>query len=425
MLRADDSFDPDDDNGLNQNQGTWNNHQETRAPSVLPTKTEDSAARVGSTTMVQVTSSADGEEDYDECDGEQQPEEEKDEQDEFLDGELSQQEDQAEGETQEHSPLYAPGMSLVPPCCRRRRGRNHHRTAPSESTGLSLDFYARGHILMSSLFLGPALLELAQAAAGSRCLDSTDPTDEDSFTNDEMSSHCKIYGFRPTSLLTNIAIASGLLGSLSMPFVGAVVDHTPYRRQVGAISGIVLAALKGLEVIVGHHTWFFVAVLQVVTGILYNVHATTAYAYTSELTNDPNQQAKYNSSFNVVLYVSMLVFLFLIYLLSMVLDDSDDVGTARLSQILTSSTSMICFVVAWKYYFRNRPAMRTVPAGQSLWSCGFAKVWDTSRRIVRHHRALSWAILAMMFGEAAVRISFILLECPAHSNTGLIIKIPC
>ncbi|KAL7571851.1 hypothetical protein ACA910_002927 [Epithemia clementina (nom. ined.)] len=292
--------------------------------------------------------------------------------------------------------------SWIPHCC--RRPFSSTTSGPtSESTGLALDFYARGHILMSSLFLGPALLDLAQAAADARCQEERGDLDQTLRLQQEdgNSSYCKVYGFQPSSLLANIAIVSGFLGSLSMPFVGAIIDHTPYRRHVGAISAIALSLLKGFEVIIGKHTWFLVAVLQVVTGILYNIHATTAYAYTSELTCDPNEQAKFNSSYNVVLYVSMLAFLMQIFGASYIWR-TDDLVTARISQIITCTISMICFVVAWKYFFHNRPALSHVPEGGSLLSCGFTKVWKTSCRIVRHYRALTWAILAIMFGEAAV-----------------------
>ena len=120
---------------------------------------------------------------------------------------------------------------------------------------------------------------------------------------------CKIYGFFPSSLLSNIAVFAGILGSLSMPFFGAVVDHTPFRRQVAAASAIALAAVKGIEVFVGPDTWFMVAILQVVSSILFHIHSTAAYAYTTELTDDHIGKAQYNASYNVVSYVSKFVVL--------------------------------------------------------------------------------------------------------------------
>ena len=276
--------------------------------------------------------------------------------------------------------------------------------APIEATGLSIDMYARGHIAMSSLFLGPALLDLAKVAAQANCgnLEALLQGNDDNIEENEPQA-CKIYGFLPSSLLSNIAVFSGILGSLSMPFIGAVVDHTPFRRQVAAASAIALAVVKGIEVFVGPDTWLMVAILQVVSYILFDMHTTAAYAYTTELTDDHNRKAQYNASYNVVSYVSMLVFLIQVSGISYLLD-TEDLGTARISQTITSVTALVCFFVAWKYLFRDRPASSQVPQGRSLWTCGFTKVWDTSHRIVQYCRPLMWATIAMMFAEAAVSI---------------------
>jgi hypothetical protein len=57
--------------------------------------------------------------------------------------------------------------------------------APIEATGLSVSSYARGVVLMSSMFLGPALLKLANEAAG--CQDGQECDDS-----------ARVYGFRPS-----------------------------------------------------------------------------------------------------------------------------------------------------------------------------------------------------------------------------------
>ena len=302
-------------------------------------------------------------------------------------------------------------MKYVPRCWR-------FDNAPIEATGLSIDAYGRGHSMMSMLFLGPALLDLATAAAAqSNCGNLEELQDN----NQQV---CKIYGFRPSSLLSNIAIFSGILGSLSMPFIGAVVDHTPYRRQVAAVSAIALATINGIEVSVGPKTWFLVAILQVVTYVLYDIHATAAFAYTSELSDDHNAKAKYNSSYNAILYVSMLVFLIQVSGVSTLLG-THDLGTARISQIITSSTTLVCFSLAWKYLFRNRPASSRLPEGSSLWTFGFTKVGDTSRRIIKHCRPLMWATIAMMFSEAAVRIHFLCKPTTKRSSHSSVLVVLC
>ena len=64
--------------------------------------------------------------------------------------------------------------------------------ASPEATGLTLDAYARGTVLMSSLFMGPALLTLANDAAQEKCNNCGDDA--------------RIYGMKPSSLLSNIGM---------------------------------------------------------------------------------------------------------------------------------------------------------------------------------------------------------------------------
>ena len=275
-------------------------------------------------------------------------------------------------------------VRYVPRCLRYDHG------APVEATGIAVDKWAMGPIFMSSLFLGPALLQLATEAAGCIYNESEETICEN-----------KVYGFRPSSLLSNMAVASGLLVPITLPLVGALVDHTPYRKQVAAWTAMGLAVVKGIEVSVGPYTWFLITILQVTTSIFYNVHVTTTYAYISELSSKPEIQAKYNSAFSVINFSSMLAFLVTILVFSGVLG-TDDVGTARLSQTVTALTALITFSFAWKHLFRDRPATSAVRHGQTLVTSGFSKVWESVNRIARHHKPLSWVICSLMFAEAAM-----------------------
>lgn len=253
----------------------------------------------------------------------------------------------------EYAPL-PPAARWVPSCLRFDHG-------PMEATGLAVDNWVMGPIFMSSMFLGPALLELATEAAGCVYDESQDTICDN-----------KVYGFRPSSLLTNMAVASGLLVPICLPFVGAIVDHTPYRKQVAAAAGIWLAVVKAFEIGVGPRTWFVITILQVTSSILYNIHVTATYAYNSELSSSPEAQANYNSFYSMVQYVSMVVFLVAVLVTSGILE-AGNVQTARISQTFTSVTALILFTYSWYYLFRDRPATAVVRPGQNLLTSGFAK----------------------------------------------------
>lgn len=260
-----------------------------------------------------------------------------------------------------------------------------------EASGLAVDVYARATLGMSSIFLGPALLELAAAAAG--CPVVAQEEEEEECTN-------TIYGFRPSSLLTNLAAVSGILGCIALPLFGSIVDHTVYRRHVGGYTAVGLTIVKGIEVTVGPRTWLFVASLQVVSSLLFYIHITASYAYISELSSDSAKQASYNTSFFIIMYVSTLVFMMEVMGLSTILG-TGDVGTARVSQTVTVLTCAPCFYFAWTYLFRDRPALSQVPEGMSLLTAGFRKLLRTLRQIRAQHRALIYLMLAIAFSEAA------------------------
>lgn len=260
-----------------------------------------------------------------------------------------------------------------------------YENGPLEAVGLNIDFYTRATILMSSMFLGPALLQLASKAAG--C---------------DNEQHCdnRIHGMKPSSLLSNIAIFSNVFVAILMPLVGALVDHTPYRRQVGIYSALALTIVKGIETTISSETWFAIACLQVVAYIFYNVHIISTYAYGSELSNIHTVQAMYNTHFFVVLYTSTLIFLIMVLSLAFALN-TDDVATARIALFLTSMTCAVLFPFAWVNFFPDRPSKSNIPQGHTLLSSGFRKLLQTGHRVCNELPALRFLMLSIMFSEAA------------------------
>lgn len=340
------------------------------------------------------------------------------------------EEENRENATAGAAPLPS-ALRWVPPCLRFTPESSITRntlvesdgdnSVPIEATGLALDNAAMGPIFMASLFLGPALLKLATAAAG------CDPAGEaNGTTTDDMdiTTTCTktIYGFRPSSLLSNMAVASGILVPLLLPIFGAIVDHTPYRRGVGAFTAIALAIVKGLEIALNRYTWAAITVLQVASGLLYNVHVTITYAYNSELSAVPAVLARYNAYYSMVQYASMLLFLVVVLVLTSALGVKDnDVATARVSQTLTTVTAVVVFPWTWRHFFGPRPATAALPSrhisgdsysyfdggqGSHLVVSGFAKVFASTKRLLLQedprHRALSWVILSLILAESAM-----------------------
>lgn len=152
------------------------------------------------------------------------------------------------------------------------------KNSPIEATGLSMINFGKGAVTMSTIFLGPALLALANDAAQANCNTDNEAIDTQCNENDQ-----RVYGMKPSSLLTVIGVVSGLLSTIFLPLFGAVVDHTPYRKEIGQYSIAIVTIVKGIEIFVGSSTWFAFSVLQIVNFILYNAHSTAIYAYTAEV----------------------------------------------------------------------------------------------------------------------------------------------
>lgn len=80
---------------------------------------------------------------------------------------------------------------------------------------------------------------------------------------------------------------------------------------------------------------------------------------------------------------------------------TDDVGTARISQVITFLTSVVFFGYAWRHLFQNRPALSRLPEGSTLLGAGFTKIQSTSKMIRDELPALKWLMYAIMSSESA------------------------
>jgi MFS transporter, UMF1 family len=135
----------------------------------------------------------------------------------------------------------------------------------NEATGLTIDAYAKATMFMASVFFGPALLQLGKDIVAIKCEGNLDD-EVDCETN------TRVYGFKPTSVLTNIAVFAGLIASFLLPILGAIVDHTSYRKQLGMFSAMALTLIKVAEIGVSIRTWFPIVCIQTLSIICYHVH---------------------------------------------------------------------------------------------------------------------------------------------------------
>jgi len=265
---------------------------------------------------------------------------------------------------------------------------------------------------MSNIFLATALIKLAEDAAGcndeenkshnhnaTMAFNETMLNDDTEVDDDECK--LKIYGFQPTSLITNIAVISGLMSAFLMPVIGSIVDFTSYRRMVAIFGASTMVLIQAIQIGTGPKTWFFMAILQAIAGFLYQVKILALYAYLPDIARDVGQlkMTDFTSSFQISQFSNSLLFLIFISGVNITFGLSD-VVTAQISQATTVVYSGFCFLMMVKM-ISNVPALQKLPEGKTLITAGFAKIIKNTKGIYTHYKGtVWWFFIAVVFAEA-------------------------
>jgi len=265
-----------------------------------------------------------------------------------------------------------------------------------EAFGWALDGIGRSvSFIASAVFVGTALLNLAKEAAG---CETEIPEGETSLPE------CtgRIYGIRPSSILTTYSTVVGIISSALLPLVGSFIDHSRYRLQAGTYTALFVCVLLVPLIFVSEETWFGLAIILLILAFAGWVHTSIAFAYLPELTEDPDELVKFTASFTMIQYATTVIFLvFMIFLLSVLGLSDDEIAAARIAQSISTVVTSIVFGWAWTKCFGERPAFQAVPEGSTIWTAGFKKVCHSSIEIYRHYTALKWFFVGIAFGEAA------------------------
>lgn len=247
---------------------------------------------------------------------------------------------------------------------------------------------ARGAIIMSNIFLSTALISLASESAGCNTV-----ADEKCVA--------KVYGFRPSSLITMIAVVSGVMSAFLLPIIGAMVDYTPYRRFLGIFSALFITVVQALQIWLTSETWFPMAILQAINGFMYMVQVLAIYAYLPGIGRQVGAKKMMNFSaiFTMTQFGAQTCYLILNIAISMVMN-LNDVNTAQVSQGICIIWLSATFIPGWRK-MPSAPRNHERPAGKGFVRLGFSRVWKTMVGINKHYRkGLRWYFLAVAFAEA-------------------------
>jgi MFS-type transporter involved in bile tolerance (Atg22 family) len=181
---------------------------------------------------------------------------------------------------------------------------------------------------MSNVFLSTSIIYLASKEAG--CVDE----------NDEIILDCEthVYGFYPSSFVTNIAALGGLLAAFLMPLIGAIVDYTSHRWNVGWFVAVAIFILQLIQIGTVSATWFPMAKLQAIVGALFYLHYLLMVSYLPDIARydvDVPTMTRFNRSFFGLQFGGEVVYILLVVGISIGVD-FNSVQTGQLGQLVGS-----------------------------------------------------------------------------------------
>jgi hypothetical protein len=258
-----------------------------------------------------------------------------------------------------------------------------------EATGWAMDSAARGPLNQVGGYVGTSILLLATTQAG--CVD------------------CKVLGgVRPASLLTLSSVVVGVCGALLMPFFGAIVDLTPHRKLVGAVSGAMTVLFTGvlIGISVEKNNWLFILIVDALQRFFLLVHSTAVLAYLPDLTLDYSVLPAYTAHFNIRQFVFQFTFVGFLILCAGLRPKPinklyGSTQTARDAAGLAFGYGVLLVGYSWTFCFRKRPALSKVPEGSNLVTTACRQVMKTTGTIWQNHRALKWFMLSLLFSPEA------------------------
>jgi len=250
-----------------------------------------------------------------------------------------------------------------------------------EATGHAMDVSARGPINQSGSFVGSAMMRLAAAQAGGP--------------------NMKVYGIQASSVLTVGSVIVGVTAGITMPLVGAIVDHTDHRKAMGSISALIVVLSVGLQIMLSSETWFACFIFEAIGGYALIMHQVCTMAYLPDLTHDFIEMAHYTSRFMMNQYLVQGAYTTLVIVISFSPLALSNLDTARLAAGVSALIGVIFFGYSWIFLFRKRPRLRVLAPGANLYTTGFKQLLDTTKFVFKNYKALKWFMIALLFSPEA------------------------
>jgi MFS-type transporter involved in bile tolerance (Atg22 family) len=194
----------------------------------------------------------------------------------------------------------------------------------------------------------------------------------------------------------------GLVVAICLPIVGAILDHTSFRKKLGQYTALIQICLVSTLCFISENNWFVMVVVQVFSTLVGWVHTLVIFAYLPELTSDPKILIKWTANFHLLQYVFVMVFLpSMVAVLYFLGYTNNEIMSARIATGTSLAISTILFGWTWTRLMEPRGTLQTLPEGASLRTIGFIRVWTTAKEICQNYRQLMWFFMSVCLVEAA------------------------
>lgn len=265
-----------------------------------------------------------------------------------------------------------------------------------EALGWCLDGVARiVGFIAPAVYISTAIINLAKLKAGCSI-----ETPEGEVTAPDCDG--KVYGLKPSSLLTTYATIVGVLSAACLPIVGAVLDHTTHRKLVGLISAGLQCVCLFVPIFITEENWPTILVLSVFSAFIGWIHTLSIFAYLPELTDDPKRLASWTANFHFIQYISLIIFLgYMIGVLYATGFNGDDILSARVAMISSFVIVTPLYIWTWLGLMKPRSALQEIPNDSSLWFIGFQKVYKTGKKLFHEHKSIMLFLLNVALVESA------------------------
>mmetsp|Transcript_74887 Transcript_74887/g.146528 ORF Transcript_74887/g.146528 Transcript_74887/m.146528 type:complete len:547 (+) Transcript_74887:119-1759(+) len=209
----------------------------------------------------------------------------------------------------------------------------------------------------------------------------------------------RVYGVKPSSIVSVLAVIGGLVSAVGMPLAGSVVDATNKRHAFGLACASVLVVSNLAMVFLSRDTWLAMVLLQaIVATFSFFGLSVVVFSYLPELFETEEQCVEVTTFARLYEQSGMLVLLVLTIVIGLALD----LGVVSLSVVAQTLAVVLggpAVIFAFKLY-KPRKANRKLREGRWLIVDGFLSLADVFGKLKNDYPEAAKFLVAQMFLES-------------------------